>query len=70
MVSPVKENEEYDVEIESVGAKGDGVTKVNGYAIFVPGAKKGDQVRIKITRALPSYGFAEIASSESEEDSD
>ena len=47
---PVKEGEEYDVTIENVGEKGDGIAKVKGYVIIVPQTKKGERVRIKVTR--------------------
>lgn len=56
---PVKEDEEYDVEIQGVGAKGDGIAKINGYTIFVPDAKVGDKVKIKIRKALPNFAFSE-----------
>lgn len=57
---PVKEGEEYNLEIESEGAKGDGIGKIIGYTIFVPGAKQGDKVTVKISKVLPKFAFAEI----------
>ena len=33
---PVKEGDTYDVEIESVGEKGDGIGKIEGYVVIVP----------------------------------
>lgn len=59
MKPPVKEGEELDVKIEAIGNKGDGLTKLNGYTIFVPDTKEGDQVKIIIKRALPRVAFAE-----------
>jgi predicted RNA-binding protein with TRAM domain len=56
---PVKPGEELDVMIESVGEKGDGVAKKQGFVIFVPKAQKGDQLHIKITKVLKSVSFAE-----------
>ncbi|MCX6816162.1 MAG: TRAM domain-containing protein, partial [Candidatus Aenigmarchaeota archaeon] len=38
--------EEYDVTITDVGAKGDGITKVENFIVFVNGAKKGEKCRI------------------------
>ena len=38
---PVKMGEEYDVEITDVGAKGDGICKVENFIVFVAGASKG-----------------------------
>ena len=56
---PVKENEELNVTIEVMGEKGDGLAKIEGYAIFVPDTKVGDEVRIKVNKVLPNYAFAE-----------
>ena len=69
---PVNVGDELDVTIESVGEKGDGVAKKDGFVLFVPGAQKGQRVRIKVNRVLKSVGFAEIVgqaaqSSEQEE---
>ncbi|MBD3183838.1 TRAM domain-containing protein [Candidatus Poribacteria bacterium] len=55
-----KVNDEIDVTIESVGKQGDGVAKHNGFIIFVPDTKKGENVRIVITKVFPNYGFAEV----------
>ena len=57
---PVNVGEELDVKIEAVGEKGDGVAKKNGFVIFVPGVKEGQNVRVKITRVLRKVGFAEV----------
>lgn len=56
---PVSEGEEVDVQIESIGDKGDGVAKVKGFVIFVNGVAKGEWVRIKIKKVLASVAFAE-----------
>ena len=56
---PINIGEEVDVHIEAVGEKGDGLAKVRGFVIFVPGAKEGEDCRVKITRVLRKVGFAE-----------
>jgi predicted RNA-binding protein with TRAM domain len=58
--APVKVGEELDVTIEAVGEKGDGIAKKNGFVLFVPNVKEGQQVRIKVTRVLRKVGFAEV----------
>ncbi len=60
---PVQVGEEVDVKIEAVGEKGDGIAKRNGFVLFVPGVKEGDEVRIKITKVLRKVGFAEVIGS-------
>jgi predicted RNA-binding protein with TRAM domain len=57
---PVNVGEELDVRIEAVGEKGDGVAKKNGFVIFVPGVKEGQNVKVKVTRVLRKVGFAEV----------
>jgi len=58
--APVKVGEELDVKIEAVGEKGDGIAKKNGFVLFVPGVKEGDEVKIRITKVLRKVGFAEV----------
>lgn len=58
--APVSAGERHNVEIKAVGEKGDGIARVNGFVLFVPNVKKGDYVKIKITKVLPKVGFAEV----------
>jgi predicted RNA-binding protein with TRAM domain len=58
--APVKVGEEYDVQVTGVGGKGDGIAKVKGFVLFVPGVKKGSYVKVKITKVLANVGFAEV----------
>src|SRR4030042_5268440 len=59
-VAPVKVGEELDVKIEGVGEKGDGIARIQGFVLFVPGVKEGDEVRVRVTRVLRKVGFAEV----------
>jgi len=54
--APVKEGEFHQVSIKAVGEKGDGIARVGGFVLFVPGVKKGDYVKIKITKVLEKVG--------------
>ena len=58
--APIKAGEELDVNIEAVGAKGDGIAKIKGFVIFVPGVKQGETVRVKVTKVFKKVGFAEV----------
>lgn len=58
--APVEEGEEYEVEIEAIGGKGDGIAKVKGFVLFVAGVKKGEYVKVKVTKVLKNVGFAEV----------
>jgi predicted RNA-binding protein with TRAM domain len=57
---PVKEGDELTVAIEAVGAKGDGIAKKDGFVLFVPNTKEGQNVKIRVTRVLRKVGFAEV----------
>lgn len=58
--APVNEGEEYDVKIEDMGRDGDGIAKVEGFIVFVNGAKVGDEVKIRITSTRRNFAFADI----------
>lgn len=57
---PVKVGDVREVKIEALGSEGDGIAKIDGFVVFVPGAKLNDNVKIRITKVLKKYGFAEI----------
>ncbi|MBW2984910.1 TRAM domain-containing protein [Candidatus Woesearchaeota archaeon] len=58
--APVNVGDELDVKIEAVGEKGDGIAKKEGFVLFVPNTKEGDEVRIRVTKVLRKVGFAEV----------
>lgn len=55
--APVTAGETYDVKIEGIAQKGDGIAKVEGFIIFVPGTKVGDKVKIKVEKVLRKFAF-------------
>jgi predicted RNA-binding protein with TRAM domain len=55
---PVEEGKEYDVKVESIGSRGDGIAKVEGFIVFVPGAKVGDNIRVRITTIRGRFAIA------------
>jgi len=56
---PVKEGDVIDVTVESVGAKGDGIAKKDGFVIFIPGAQKGETIQAKIVSLKRTFGIGE-----------
>jgi len=60
ITAPVAEGEEFDAVVDDVGSEGDGVVKLDGYALFVPGTETGDAVRIRVTDVKPNFGFGEV----------
>jgi 23S rRNA (uridine2552-2'-O)-methyltransferase len=59
LTAPVRAGDEFDVEIVDTGREGDGIAKVEGYTLFVPGAEEGETVTVAVTDVKPRFGFAE-----------
>ena len=57
---PVEVGKEYDVEIQEISRRGEGVARIEGLVCFVPNAKPGEHVRIKITRISSRFAEAEV----------
>ena len=56
----IQKNQEYTVEIIDNGYEGEGIAKIENFTIFVPGAIKGEKVRILIVKVLSSHAFGKI----------
>ncbi len=56
---PVKEGETYQVKIESIGREGDGIAKVDGFVVFIPGGQVGDELDVKISKVTRRVAFGE-----------
>ena len=58
--SPLNVGDTHDVKIEDVGREGDGIARIEGFVVFVPNTKKGDSVKIRVTKVSRRVGFAEV----------
>ncbi|MBI5066577.1 TRAM domain-containing protein [Candidatus Woesearchaeota archaeon] len=58
--APFNIGDEFEVTVESVGEKGDGVAKKNGFVLFVPNTKQGDTVKVRVTKLFKKFAFAEV----------
>ena len=56
----MQKNEEYIVDIIDNGYEGEGIAKINDFTIFIPGAIKGERVKIIIVKVLTSYAYGKI----------
>ena len=56
----LQKNQEYIVDIIDNGFEGEGIAKKDGFTIFIPGAIKGEKVRILIVKVLSSHAFGKL----------
>ena len=56
----IEKNQEYIVEIIDNGYEGEGIAKIDGFTIFIPGAIKGEKIRILIVKVLSSHAFGKV----------
>ncbi|MCX9009567.1 MAG: TRAM domain-containing protein [Candidatus Methanoperedens sp.] len=59
--SPVSAGGIHDVAIEDIAREGDGIARIQGFVVFVPGTKVGDHVTIKIERVMRKFAIAALA---------
>ncbi|MDQ3670848.1 MAG: 23S rRNA (uracil(1939)-C(5))-methyltransferase RlmD [Actinomycetota bacterium] len=57
MAAPVRRGEELELQIDSLAYGGNGVSRLNGFVVFVRGGLPGDRVRARVTKT--KRGFAE-----------
>jgi predicted RNA-binding protein with TRAM domain len=58
--APVEVGKEYEADITEMSHRGDaGVAKIQGFVIFVSGAKQGEHVKFKVTRVARRFATAE-----------
>jgi len=63
---PVKVGEEYDVDINEVGSRGDGIARIKNFVVFIAGAKQGEKTRIKIKEVRNRFAIGEKVSGKAE----
>src|SRR5256885_3112717 len=57
---PVETGKEYDVSITEISRKGDGITRIEGFVIFVKGGQVGQNAKIKVTQVGGRFATAEV----------
>jgi 23S rRNA (uridine2552-2'-O)-methyltransferase len=57
---PVSEGDIVEVEIDDLGSKGDGIARVEGFVVFVPGAEVDQTYDVEVTSVGNKFAFAEI----------
>ncbi|MDR2874291.1 MAG: TRAM domain-containing protein [Methanobrevibacter sp.] len=64
---PVDVGTKYDVKIEDQGKDGDGIARIDGFVVFIPGAEVGQEITVRINATRPKFAFGEIVDDEEEE---
>lgn len=58
--APVQKNETITCTFEDLTSEGSGVTKVNGYPIFVPFALPGEKATVRVVKANKKFGYGKL----------
>ena len=56
----MRKNDTTVVKITDIGVNGEGIGKVDGYALFIKDAVIGDTVEAKVIKAKKNYGYARL----------
>ncbi len=54
----MQKNEEYIVDILDTGFKGEGIAKIDGITVFVPGLIKGEKAKVKLLKVNKTLAYA------------
>ncbi len=57
---PVEEGKTYEVEIEDLGSKGDGIARVDGFVVFVSDTEVGERVAVEINSVGSKFAFGDV----------
>jgi predicted RNA-binding protein with TRAM domain len=57
---PVEVGKEYNVTISDTSRRGEGIAKIDGFVIFVPGTKTGQSTRIKVTQVSERFANGQV----------
>ena len=57
---PVKKNGVYTVNIEDISSEGNGIARIDGYVVFIPGTLEGETAEIKIVKIKSAYGYGKL----------
>lgn len=58
--APVTAGQQYDVKIEDISRQGDGIARIQGFIIFVPGTSVGDEIKIEVQTVKRNFAVASV----------
>ncbi len=56
----LKKNQILTATVENNGFSGEGIVKIDGFAVFVPCAIKGEEIEFKIVKVLKTHAFGKL----------
>ena len=56
----VEKDKEYILNIEALGYEGEGIAKIEGYPVFIPGALIGEKVKVVITKVKKNFAYGNL----------
>ena len=60
---PVEVGKEYDVTISDTSRRGEGIARIDGFVVFVPGTKQGQKARIRVTQVSERFASGQVVQS-------
>lgn len=60
LIMELKKNQEITLKIDDLGNSGEGIGRLDGYALFVKDALPGETIRARIMKCNKKYGFARM----------
>lgn len=57
-IIPVEKNHKYTAEITAISSEGNGIAKIEGYTLFVPGTVTGDVCELLVLKTNKNFGYA------------
>ncbi|MCR5283185.1 MAG: TRAM domain-containing protein, partial [Lachnospiraceae bacterium] len=56
----LSKNQEYEIQIDDIGTEGEGIGHIDGIAVFVKDAAKGDLARVRIIKVKKTYAYGRL----------
>ncbi len=57
---PVDVGKTYEVDINEITGKGDGIARVQGFIVFIENGKIGNKIKVKVTEVADRFAKATI----------
>lgn len=59
-VQVVEKDKEYILNIEALGYEGEGIAKIDGYPVFIPGALIDEKVKVRIVKVKKNFAYGKL----------